>query len=227
MLPTFSAGFYADNPTLGAHLPHEARTLLDQGLVLGFRYTARVEERGWSCFPKVMVALSDTTQGVRWVEAPHDVFAAQHQVPGLVYACFALTQTLHEQLYLYNALQHWDSNYKDHGMSYAEITITKDGYILGEEDPSFSMDDAIEELEQALEEEDLEAPIFDTFDMARIVTIVLPRPNTVSAHTTVALYEQAQLTFAQWQRLDTTWDDKDVTPTVTAPSLTAVQRALR
>lgn len=227
MLPTFSAGFFLEDSSFGDTFPPQARALLDSEQVLAWRYSAKVSYQSWSFYPDVRIALPDSKHGVRWITTAEEILAAESQAPGLVYAALDLAQRLHHTFNLYDALQHWSRNHGNDDTSYAGVCITKDGYVIGEDDVHFVMEDDVDELIGALQDDDPNDPIFATFDMSRVVTIVLPKPKDTSAHSTLSLHERSKRTLAQWQRVDTTWGDYEATPTVIAPSIEAITQAMR
>lgn len=227
MTLTLEAGFIAADSTLGQGMPQEARALLDNGTVLAFSYSAKVHIHGWSLYPDVSVAMPTESGDSIWLRTPEEILAAEARVPGLVYACFALSQKAHSAFYLKPALDVWeDNNSDDDGVMYATFTITKDGYTIGEQEPSHSMEDQFDDLVYALENPDEDTDGVEEFDTKRFISVVLPVAEAPSAHASLALLEQARRVLDQWKHVDKHWDEQELLPIV-APSADRIAQQIR
>lgn len=188
------------------------QTLLDSGAVVGYEVYIQRHRKSMATGSLVRVALADD-EGVRWVQGVDTILEEESRTPGITLAVFALLADMWCTLCPSSMNAAWwnhDPDSDEHS-SYIRVFLTKDGYVVGTDDPEEALDMQIEDALGALDNSDTDeerAEAMMDFDIGQIAAIALVQSLEPSAHERLVLTQKAQDAFNAWEQAYPQWRAK-------------------
>jgi len=196
-------------PHSRAALPASIQSLLDGGQVLAFGIdSVGIDRNFFHHISNVRVAVPDTPgwngSGCTWLENPTDIARRSVSIPGLLEACFTLSQQAHFLLPVADLFAAWELYAPRMGRDephHFTTTVLRSGLTVGVMDPHGALDMELTELLDALEEGD--EP--EEFPTGTFLTLILDHTDHASHHAAFAQAEATALLLREWMRANPQW----------------------